>query len=231
MDAHPVEQLVPLLNEHRARLAAEGSVAMASDGDHTLWDGDVGEAMFEMAVEDGKLRPAAARHLASEAHTWGVAVSSEDPNAIGKTLLAAHRAGHYPPQPAFAMMAWAFAGWRIDELAGYCEEFLDRFGFEDRKRASLRPALDWAAEHGVPFWLVSASPLSIATAAAKRLGLSEDRVVAMTPAVEDGVVVPVAAGLGSILDALSPGPVLSLTFALLAAAMASGRFVTPRVSL
>lgn len=46
-----------------------------------------------------------------------------------------------------------------------------------------------------------------------------------------GVVVPVAAGLGSILDALSPGPVLSLTFALLAAAMASGRFVTPRVSL
>ena len=190
MDAHPVEQLLPLLNEHHGRLAAEGPVAMASDGDHTLWKGDVGEAMFEMAIEDGKLRPEAATHLASEAHTWGVAIESDDPNAIGKALLAAHRADRYPPQPAFAMMAWAFAGWPLEELDGYCEEFLDRFGFDDRKRASLTPALDWAAEHDVPFWLVSASPLFIAAAAALRLGLPKERVVAMTPAAAAGVLLP-----------------------------------------
>lgn len=190
MDAHPVERLLPLLNEHHARLAAHGAVAMASDGDHTLWRGDVGEALFEMAVDGGRLRPEAARHLASEAHTWGVAVEGDDPNAIGEALLEAHRAGRYPPQPAFAMMAWAFAGWPTGELDAYCEEFLDRFGFEERKRASLAPALTWAAEHDVPFWLVSASPLFVAAAAAVRLGLPKERVVAMTPAVEGGVVMP-----------------------------------------
>jgi len=191
MDAYGVDQLLPLLNEHHRRLAGEGPVAMASDGDHTLWRGDVGEAMFEMAVQDGRLRPQAAAHLASEAHTWGVAISSgDDPSAIGEALLTAHREGLYPPQPAFAMMAWAFAGWSTSELDAYCEEFLDRFRFEDRQRASLKPALEWAAEHDVPFWLVSASPIGIAAAAAARMGLSRDRVVAMTPAVEDGVVMP-----------------------------------------
>ena len=190
MDSHPVERLLPLLNEHHQRLSGKGPVAMASDGDHTLWRGDVGEAMFEMAVEEGALRQEAAHHLASEAHTWGVAIEGDDPNAIGKALLAAHRAGGYPAPSAFAMMAWAFAGWPAAELDAYCEVFLDRFGFEERKRASLRPALDWAAEQGVPFWLVSASPSFIAAAAAVRLGLPRDRVVAMTPAVDQGVVMP-----------------------------------------
>ena len=193
MDAHPVERLLPLLNEHHQRLSGTGPVAMASAGDHTLWRGDVGEAMFEMAVEEGALKEEAAHHLASEAHTWGVAIAlgdAQNANAIGKALLAAHRTGGYPAPPAFAMMAWAFAGWPTDELDAYCERFLDRFGFEERIRASLTPALAWAAEHDVPFWLVSASPLFVAAAAAVRLDLPRDRVVAMTPAVAQGVVLP-----------------------------------------
>jgi len=51
------------------------------------------------------------------------------------------------------------------------------------------------------------------------------------PITYSGVIVPAAAALGSSLEVLSPALVLSLVLALLALAMASGRFVTPRISL
>jgi phosphoserine phosphatase len=191
MSRHAIDELLPLLAEHLPRLAGGGGeVAMASDGDHTLWLGDVGEALFEMTFTDGRLRPAALPMLAHEAYCWGVDGQADDPNVIARRLFEAHQVDRYPPQPAFAMMAWAFAGWREDELDAYCQEVLDRFGFEERRRASLQPALDWAVEHDVPFWLVSASPVHIARAAGARLGIPGDRVVAMTPAVTDGVIQP-----------------------------------------
>jgi phosphatidylglycerophosphatase C len=184
-DRLPADRLLPLLAERRAALS--GPVAIASDGDDTLWRGDVGEDLFERAVNDGALRAAALDALANEACTWGID-GGGDANAIGRRLLAAHRAGGYPAPPAYAMMAWAFAGWEVGELDAYCQGSLDAFDFDDRVMDWIGPVLTWAAQAGVSFHLVSASPKCIAAAAAKRMGI--EHVVAMTPAQAGGVLMP-----------------------------------------
>src|SRR5690606_15540809 len=53
-----------------------------------------------------------------------------------------------------------------------------------------RPLLAFAERNAHPFWLVSASPVAIVRAAARRLGVATDRCVAMQPALEGGELLP-----------------------------------------
>jgi phosphatidylglycerophosphatase C len=177
------EELVALLD----RESRDGAVqyALASDGDGTIWEGDVGDALFLAAIDGGLLRAAALEALQSEAREFDVAADG-DANMIGRALFAAHRAGRYPNQRAFAMMTWAFAGFSLAEVDALSEKVLDDFGFGCRPE--MAPVLDWCQRRGVDMWLVSASPLTIAEAAARRLSIAHT--VAMVPATEDGVIVP-----------------------------------------
>lgn len=164
---------------------------MAADGDGTLWRGDIGDAFFLAALRDGALREAAHDPLLAEAEAQGVDVTGAgDANEVARRLFDAHRAGRYPEEPAFAMMAWAFAGWTVGELADHCRRVLDEFQFDEAVHDELRPVLAWASQRDIPFWLVTASPLAVATAAAKRLGIASERVVAMEPALAGDVVEP-----------------------------------------
>jgi phosphoserine phosphatase len=177
----------------RAARDADGDVALASDGDGTLWRGDIGEAFFEAAVAGGWLRAEALPALLAEGASHAVAVAG-DASAVGRQLLSAHRSGRYPNQPAFAMMAWAFAGYTAAELAELSRRVLDELGFEARVRSELTAVIAWASARQLPLWLVSASPRWVVLEAARRLGLDEGRVVAMEPAMAEGVVLPALAG-------------------------------------
>lgn len=162
---------------------------MASDGDNTLWLGDVGEDLFEIAVAERLLKSPARAALLAEAAAHDVEThASDDASALGERLLLAHRAGHYPNARAFAMMAWAFAGYTEPELDMLCERVLDERQFVSRLRPELEPMRAWSVRSNVPLWLVSASPLAIARAAARRMGIAAEQVVAMEPAVVDGIV-------------------------------------------
>jgi phosphoserine phosphatase len=69
---------------------------------------------------------------------------------------------------------------------------LDEIDFASACRRSMRDVLAWCARRDVPMWLVSASPLCVALAAARRLGIAH--VVAMTPATDGTLLLPRLAG-------------------------------------
>ena len=182
-------ELIKRLDEARARVPA-GAV-IATDGDGTLWRGDIGDQLFLAALRDRALRLAAREALLAEAVAHGIDVQdTDDANDLAQRLLDGLHAGQYDEERAFGMMAWAFAGWSSDELVEHARQVLDAFGFEAAVRAELRPVLGWAQDQGVPVWLVSASPVAVAAEAGRRLGIAKERVVAMDPAMEGDVIQP-----------------------------------------
>ena len=176
----------------RLRSATPRSGMLAFDGDGTLWRGDIGEALFEALLAERGVRPAALGALRAEARRCELGEPAAEPGAsepdatgVAAFLYAAYRRGAYADADAFAMMAWAFAGWALDELDARIARFLDDIDFEAAVRRPLGAVLRWAERSGVEVWLVSASPLAAVRAAGARLGIGPDRVLAMTPRVAD----------------------------------------------
>ncbi len=183
------ELLLRLDRERDSR--GEDSVAIASDGDCTLWRGDIGLALFVALLSNDGVREAAREALIREAASCEIAGAEQlSANELAQRLLQANLEGHYGDEPAFAMMAWAFAGWQASELEPFCERVLDDFSFDAAVFDHAKAVIGWAQEREVPFYLVSASPQAAACAAARRLGLPTDRVIAMRPAERDGRIEP-----------------------------------------
>lgn len=177
-----------------ARLAAvrQPGDIFASDGDHTIWRGDVGEHLFEAALEKRWLRPQAQAALAREAEAHGLSADG-DAHELAARLYEAQQRGAYPDLRAYGMQAWCFAGYGEIELEERCAEVLDAIGFADRVKGWVRPVLDFADEHDHAFWLVSASCTAMCHVCADRVGIPRHQVVAMDPVVEQGVVQPMLA--------------------------------------
>jgi phosphoserine phosphatase len=189
-----VDQLIERLDLALAKLGARALIA--SDCDGTLWRGDVGEGMFELALERRALRVDALAALQHEAKRHGVAApaAADDVHQVGAALYRAYQDGSYGELPAIEMMAWAFAGWSPDELAAFCADVLDGMGHAAELRPELRAVLDWAQQRQVPLWLVSASPHAVVAEAGRRLGIPVERVLALTPAVREGVLLAELSG-------------------------------------
>ncbi|WP_437958124.1 HAD-IB family phosphatase [Sorangium sp. So ce119] len=171
------------------RGAVGASAALAFDADGTLWDGDVGIDLFEAFLAGRCARPEAEAALRREAEAFGVAAEG-GAHEIASALYAAFAAEKYPEDRAFAMMAWAFAGWREDELAALVDRVLEDRGHAGRIRPALLPILEWARSRGAPVFVVSASPRFVIERAVARLGVAPERVAAMTPAVREGRIAP-----------------------------------------
>ena len=171
------------------RAAAGGATVIACDADGTLWRGDIGETLFLAALRRRLFRSEARAALAADAQACG-APTAGDANELARALFDAYGEGRYDEQRAFAMMAWVFAGWERSELSSFAAEVLDDFGFEEAVRSQTRALLAWAAKNGRRVWVVSASPEIAVLEAARRLGLPEERVVAMRVAERDGVLLP-----------------------------------------
>lgn len=189
----PIEAMRgPQLLTRLAEVRQDGD-AVATDGDNTLWRGDIGQAMFDRAREQEALAPSVAPALMSEAKKHGIAlagVDTQDPHAVASALNDALQAGTYPGREAYAMMAWCFAGYTPERMRAFAEATLDAFGFADAVFSHVPALIDFCRERGHAFWLVSASPAPIVRAAAKRLGVPEEQAVGMEPDVVDGCLVP-----------------------------------------
>ncbi|WP_437676293.1 HAD family hydrolase [Sorangium sp. So ce131] len=195
----PRESTGDILRRIEAAHAALGAgAALAFDADGTLWEGDVGFDLFDALLATRGARPEAEAALRREAEAFGVAPDVVDggggAHELASALHAAFLAERYPEDRAFAMMAWAFAGWREDELAAFVDRVLEEKGHAGRIRPALLPILDWARARGAPVYVVSASPRAVIERGVARLGIAPERVAAMTPAVAGG---RIAAELGA----------------------------------
>ena len=204
MEGRAIQTEALLLRLDVARQRMGANAIIATDGDGTLWVGDIGEALFETLLAERGVRQQAAGMLRDEAQRFGLEVSDQaTPTEVAATLLESYRTGGYAEERAFAMMAWAFAGWPEEELAVFSRRVLHDFGFENALREELKVVLQWAAEKAVPVWLVSASPQCGVLAAAEVLNIPSERTLSMEPnrsggVLEAGLAKPATYGRGKM---------------------------------
>lgn len=194
-----VENLATLpavtVDEVRTRIDAEAAAAppgrgvVATDGDGTLWSGDIGEDYFGALLASGRIRGGVRDALAREAAEFGIDAGGTA-EELARRLDVAHVAGAYPEERAYELMAWAFAGWTEAEASGFAEEVLRDVGLRDRLHAEAIAVIDHARAQGIEVFLVSASPRAVVTAAARIVGIDPARVCASTPASASGVLQP-----------------------------------------
>jgi phosphoserine phosphatase len=188
-DPRTVVDRLERARDEALRRSPSADVVLAFDADGTLWSGDVGIDLFEAFLAEGRVEAAALAALEREAEHAGVEARG-DALAIARGLYAAFEAERYHEARAFAMMAWAFAGWAIDEVLAFAEAVLDRARIDERYHPEIAPVLAWARDRGVATYVVSASPRPIVERGAARLGFPREHVLAMTPAVSGGRVEP-----------------------------------------
>lgn len=209
-----VKDVLADLDEALARFEARGGTAeralCAFDADGTLWGGDVGLDVFDALLASGRILEAAHPALIEETKEAGI---EPGPTALdtAKRLYDAFNAERYHEARAFAMMAWAFAGWEANEARAFVEGVLARVGLDARVQDEVRPVLAWARARGVETVVVSASVRFAVEAGTARLGVPPGSVLAMTPAVLDGRLLPriegpITYGLGKVAALRSERP-------------------------
>lgn len=152
------------------------------DADGTLWTGDVGFDLFTAALARRMFREEARDALASEARGLGIP-SSGDSNVLAERLLDAFAEGAYEDARAFAMMAWAFAGFTAEEMDDFARDVIRREEVESRVFPSVRDILAWAQSEHVDVFVCSASPISVVTAGVQLLGIRPEQIIAAVPEV------------------------------------------------
>jgi phosphoserine phosphatase len=169
-----------------AALARPGGV-VATDGDGTLWTGDVGEDLFHAFLDHGRVEPPALEGLRREArdHSLSDAGTGVD---VARRILAAYLEGRFPEERVCEIMTWCFAGWTAAELRSFARDVVERGGLGARLHGEVHRVLDRARAAGIALVLVSASPKVVVVEAGSRVGIREEDVVAATTPVEGGIV-------------------------------------------
>lgn len=179
-------QLIALLEEAQ-RQNIQGTCALAFDADHTVWDADVGVLVFEALARAQKIREESAAALRTELQRFNLELpNGQNPNELGRTLHQAFLEGRYPDDLAYAMHAWAFAGFDEAEARHFADEVAREIGLAHKIRPELIDILSWANANNIKSYIVSASPVWMVRAGAALAGISESNVLAMTPSVFDG---------------------------------------------
>jgi phosphoserine phosphatase len=175
---------------------------LATDADGTLWDGDVGLALFEAVLAEDAIRDAAREGLAEEARSFGLDDQGST-HALATRLFAFYNDDKYPLDRAFAMMAWVFAGYTLAEMDAFAKRVLTAQRYDDRIRPNMRAMVEGARALGLEVWVVSASCVAAVNAGVASLGITHERVVAMTPktignVIASGIEGPVVYGAGKV---------------------------------
>lgn len=182
------EDLVVRLAEARAAVDNE-NVMLAFDADGTLWSGDVGNDLFYALTESQAVRKDAYSALVREAKAFGIAYSG-NATKIAQTLFEAYEAGRYAEERCFAMMAWVFAGFTLQETIDFSHEVAKQTNLAGRLHRFLDPIFAWSQQEDVPVWVVSASPQWMVEIGAALFGIPSERVIGMLPGVANGVIQP-----------------------------------------
>lgn len=177
-----------------ARIAAEaardgGAGVVATDGDGTLWGGDVGEDLFFAFVEHGRIEEPAAEAMRREAHSHALSDAGTG-REVARRIYDAYVEGRFPEERVCELMAWCFAGWTGEEVATFARGVVNEVGLDARLHREVLSVLDRARAAGIETILVSASPVAVVEAAGGRVGFEPDAIVAARPQLEGAVLLP-----------------------------------------
>jgi len=170
----------------RAAEEAPGA-AVATDGDGTLWSGDVGEEQYLAFIESGEVTAEGHAALVREARRHGVDAGG-DTRTLGRRIYDAYVAGTYPEEPVCELMAYCFAGKTRDASRAFASRVLDHGRLETRFHPELAKVLAEVRRAGIELFLVSASPLDVIVEAGRRAGFDEAHIIASTPVYAGDVV-------------------------------------------
>lgn len=189
-----VNDVIGLLDEAlEASKQGPSACVLAFDADGTLWEGDVGLDVFEALLASERVLEAAHDALKEEARTADVEPGADVMITL-KRLYDAFNAERYHESRAFAMMAWAFAGWTQNAMTTFIDDVLAKARIDTRVNEEARPIMAYARKRGLETVVVSASPRAAVVRGVASLGVAPESVFAMTPAVENGLVLPRLSG-------------------------------------
>ena len=154
---------------------------VATDGDGTLWGGDVGEDLFHAFLDQGRVEAPALDAFRRTARDHDLSDAGTGPE-IARRIYAAYGAGAYPEERMCELMTWCFAGWTRSEVAAFAWTVVDRGNLDARLHGEVHAVLARARAAGVETFLVSASPFAVVLEAGRRVGFSEGQIVAALPA-------------------------------------------------
>jgi phosphatidylglycerophosphatase C len=176
---------------------------VATDGDGTLWAGDVGEDLFHAFLDHGRVDPAAVEALVREARAHGVSDAGTGSD-VARGLYAAYLEGRFPEERMCELMTWCFAGWTEAEVGAFARSVVDASELESRLHPEVLTVVARARAAAVHVVLVSASPLAVVLEAGARAGFDAHSVVAARatydgPVMRPDVLRPIPYGTGKVM--------------------------------
>ena len=174
MRAEPPERIAERI---LAEARAEPGGVVATDGDGTLWSGDVGDDLFFALLDAGALEPVAAEAFLREAAAHGLRPNGS-PVEVVRALHRAFEDGAFPEERFFELMACSFAGWSRPRIHAFARDVVAKSAVAARLHPEVGAILSVVAGAGIEVFLVSASPRAVVDAAAAVAGIAVDRVIA-----------------------------------------------------
>jgi phosphatidylglycerophosphatase C len=175
---------------------------VATDGDGTLWAGDVGEDLFLAFLDHGRVEPPALEAIVRDARAHGLSDAGKGSD-VARSIYNAYLEGRFPEESLCELMTWCFAGWTHREVATFARDVVDGGALASRFHPEVLSVVASARAAGVDVVLVSASPVAVVLEAASRIGFDPDHVVAAS-AVYDGEIMrpdvlrPIPYGSGKV---------------------------------
>ena len=189
MHLETADQVWARIAEHARAAKAEGTRgAVATDGDGTLWSGDVGDDLFHAFVERGPVMPPGLEAMRREARNHAISDAGSGPD-VARRIFAAFQEGRFPEERVYELMTWCFAGWTESQMGAFARETVARVGLPGRLHLEVLQVLTRARDAGLEVILVSASPVAVVKAAGASAGFDEAHIVAAHPRYEGGVMV------------------------------------------
>ena len=203
--------------EELARQEPGGVVA--TDGDGTLWTGDVGEDMFHAFLDHGRVDPPAFEGLVRDARAHGLSDAGKGPD-VARRIYDAYVGGRFPEERLCELMTWCFAGWTHHEVSTFAHEVVEAGALTSRLHPELLAVVASARAAGVDVVLVSASPFAVVLEAGSRLGFDAEHIVAARATYESEVMQPdvqrpIPYGMGKVTrlrERVGPGRPLYAAF-------------------
>jgi len=156
---------------------------IATDGDGTLWSGDVGDDLFHAFLDHGRVEPAAFEGFRQTARHHALSDAGHGSD-IARRIYTAYLEGAFPEERMCELMTWCFAGWTRDEVRAFAAQVIDRNGLLGRLHREVHVVVERARAAGVEAILVSASPFAVVREAGLRVGFDEAQLVAALPRYE-----------------------------------------------
>jgi len=167
----------------------EAGGVVATDGDGTLWSGDVGEDLFHAFLDHGRVEEPALAAMRREARDHGLSDAGGGAE-VAHRIYDAYLEGRFPEERVCELMTWCFAGWRRDDVRRFAREVVGAVGLPGRLHGEVLRVIERLRAAGIETVLVSASPVAVVAEAGSIVGFREGEVVAALPRFEDGVMFP-----------------------------------------